>query len=57
MASDHQKWFELPETKYMKVSYSEFRESSFLYGSSLCTYGSLYKCVLYDIAFPVAPSD
>jgi len=57
MAADHQKWSELPETKYMKVSYSEFGESSFLCGSSLCTCGSLHQCVLYDITLPVAPGD
>jgi len=53
MAADHQKCFELPKTKYMKVLYSEFKESSFLCGSSLCTCGSLY----HDITFPLAPSD
>jgi len=48
MAADHQKCFELPKTKYLKVLYSEFKESSFLCGSSLCTCGSLYQYVLYD---------
>jgi len=48
MAADHQNWSELPETKYMKVSYSEFGESSFLCGSSLCICGSLYQYVLQD---------